>query len=160
MDANPATRGPAIPPGMHSLTPHLVCHSAVDAILFYVKAFGAIELSRLYGADGRLMHALLRIGDSPLMLVDEFSEQGCLGPLALKGSPVIMHLYVEDVDAMVAQAVDAGARITMPIADMIWGDRYARLEDLYGHQWSVATHVRDVSPDEIQAAMNKAGAPT
>ena len=146
----------AIPPGMHSLTPHLVCHSAVDAILFYVKAFDAVEMARLPGPDGRLMHAQLRIGDSPLMLVDECPEQGCLGPMALKGSPVTIHLYVEDVDATFAQAVAAGARITMPVADMFWGDRYGRLEDPFGHQWSVATHVRDVSPHDMQTAMRAA----
>ena len=141
-----------IPTGMHTITPHLVCHSAVDAIMFYIKAFGAVELSRIPGPDGRLMHALLKIGDSPLMLIDEFSERGLLSPLALKGSPVSIHLYVEDVDNFVALAVKAGARITFPVTDMFWGDRYARLADPYGHQWSVATHIRDVSPQEIEAA--------
>jgi len=145
----------AIPPDMPTLTPHLVCHSAVDAILFYVKAFGARELTRLPGPDGRLLHAMLKIGDSPLMLVDEFPEQECLGPLSLKGSPVILHLYVDDVDATIARAVAAGARITMPVADMFWGDRYGRLQDPFGHHWSVATHVRDLSPEEIQASVRK-----
>jgi PhnB protein len=148
----------AIPPGMHTLTPHLVCHSAVDAILFYVKAFDAMELARLAGPDGRLMHAVVKIGDSPLMLVDEFPEQQTLGPLSLKGSPVTIHLYVDDVDATVARAVEAGARITMPIADMFWGDRYCRLQDPFGHHWSVATHVRDVSPEEIRQSVLKMGA--
>lgn len=141
-----------IPPDMHTLTPHLVCRGAAAAIAFYGKAFGAVELARLPGPDGRLMHAMVRIGDSPLMLVDEYPEQGCAGPLALKGSPVTLHLYVADVDATVAQAVAAGARITMPVADMFWGDRYGRLEDPFGHQWSVATHVRDLSAAEIMAA--------
>jgi uncharacterized glyoxalase superfamily protein PhnB len=150
------TRVQPIPPGMHSLTPHLVCHSGVDALLFYVKAFNAVEVARLTGPDGRLMHADIRIGDSHLMLVDEYPEQGMLGPYALKGSPVTIHLYVEDVDAAMAQAAEAGARITMPAADMFWGDRYGRLEDPFGHQWSVATHVRDVSQQEIDAAMRKA----
>lgn len=144
-----------IPPGMSSITPHLVCKGAAEAIAFYAKAFGAIELARLPGPDGRLMHAMIRIGNAPLMLVDEFPEQGCQGPLALKGSPVTLHLYVADVDATVAQAVEAGARITMPVADMFWGDRYGRLEDPFGHQWSVATHVRDLTPEEITAAMAK-----
>src|ERR1035437_8284 len=131
-----------IPPDMHSITPHLVCRGAADAIAFYVKAFGAVELGRLPSPDGRLMHAMVKIGDSPLMLVDEYPEQGCLGPQAQQGSPVTIHLYVKDVDDTVARAVKAGARITMPVADMFWGDRYSRLEDPFGHQWSVATHVR------------------
>lgn len=146
-----------IPPGMHALTPHLVCRNAAEAIDFYVRAFGAVEQGRLPGPDGRLMHAMLRIGDAPLMLVDEYPDQGALSPLALKGSPVTLHLYVADVDATVARAVEAGARVTMPVADMFWGDRYGRLEDPFGHQWSVATHQRDVSREEMAAAMAKAG---
>lgn len=146
----------AIPPDMHSVTPHLVCKGAAQAIAFYAQAFGAVELARLPAPDGRLMHAMIRIGDTPLMLVDEFPEQGCLGPQALKGSPVTLHLYVPDVDATVARAVEAGARITMPVSDMFWGDRYGRLEDPFGHQWSVATHIRDLSPEEIAAAMGSA----
>lgn len=142
-----------IPEGMHSLTPHLMCAGAVDAIAFYVRAFGAVEEMRLPGPDGKLMHAMIRIGDSALMLVDVFPERGMLGPKDLKGSPVTIHLFVEDVDATVAQAVAAGATITMPPEDMFWGDRYARLEDPFGHHWSVATHVRDMSPEQMQQAM-------
>jgi uncharacterized glyoxalase superfamily protein PhnB len=141
-----------VPDGMHMLTPHLVCRDAAAAIAFYQKAFGAVELARLPGPQGKLMHALLRIGDSPLMLVDEFPDWGALGPQSLKGSPVTLHLYVEDVDAAVERAVAAGARLTMPVADMFWGDRYGTLEDPFGHHWSIATHVRDLSPEEIQAA--------
>ena len=144
-----------IPDGMHSLTPHLRCAGAIDAIEFYKKAFNAVELSRLPGPNGKLMHAMLRIGDSPLMLTDEFPEWGALGPKSLKGSPVTVHVYVENVDAAVAQAVAAGAKITMPLADMFWGDRYCRLEDPFGHHWSIATHTRDVSPEEMQEAMRK-----
>jgi len=142
-----------IPEGMHSLTPHLVCAGAADAIDFYKAAFGAIELARLPGPHGLLMHAMLRIGDSALMLVDEFPDWGVFGPKALKGSPVTVHLFVEDVDATVAQAVAAGAKVTMPVADMFWGDRYGKLEDPFGHHWSVATHQRDLSPGEIAQAM-------
>ena len=149
-------RPQAIPPDMHSITPHLVCRGAADAIAFYARAFGAVELVRLPVPDGRLMHAMIKIGDSPLMLVDEFPEQGCLAPQALKGSPVTIHLYVADVDATVARAVEAGALITMPVDDMFWGVRYGRLEDPFGHQWSVATHMRDVSPQEIAASLGKA----
>ena len=144
-----------IPDGFHTLTPHLVCRDAAAAIAYYIKAFGAIEQGRLPGPDGKLMHAMIRIGDSPLMLVDEMPEWGALGPQSLKGSPVTIHLYVEDVDAAVARAVDAGARITMPVADMFWGDRYGKLEDPFGHHWSVATHLRDVTPEEIGEAMRK-----
>ncbi|HEX7438843.1 MAG TPA: VOC family protein [Caldimonas sp.] len=145
-----------IPEGMHTLTPHLVCAGAADAIEFYAKAFNAVEQTRSPGPDGKLMHASVRIGDSVLMLVDENLEWGALGPKTLKGSPVTLHLYIEDVDATVEQAVAAGAKITMALADMFWGDRYAMLEDPFGHHWSVATHKRDVSPQEMQEAMNKA----
>ncbi|HSV70154.1 MAG TPA: VOC family protein [Methylibium sp.] len=144
-----------IPAGSHSLTPHLVCAGAADAIAFYIRAFGAVEQFRLPGPDGRLMHAALRIGDSMLMLVDENPEWGLLGPTALKGSPVTVHLYVEDVDAVVAQAVAAGATVTMPVADMFWGDRYGKLRDPFGHDWSVATHLRDLSAEQIREAMPK-----
>ena len=143
----------AIPEGMHSLTPHLVCAGAAEAIEFYKKAFNAIELASLPGPAGKLMHALVRIGDSMVMLVDEFPQWGSLGPKALKGSPVVLHLYVEDVDAQVKQAVAAGAKLTMPVADMFWGDRYGQVEDPFGHKWSVATHTRDLTPEEIKAGM-------
>jgi PhnB protein len=153
----PKPTAKAIPDGMHSLTPHLTCAGAADAIGFYAKAFNAVELMRLPGPRGKLMHAMVRIGDSMLMLVDESPDWGMLGPKALKGSPVTIHLFVENVDATVAQAVAAGAKITMPVADMFWGDRYAQLEDPFGHRWSVATHTRDLSPQEIQEAMAKMG---
>ena len=143
----------AIPQGMHSVTPHLICAGAADAIEFYKKAFGATEQARLPGPDGRLMHAAVKIGDSQVMLVDEMPEWGALGPKSLKGSPVTLHLYVDDVDAFVARAVKAGAKVTMPVADQFWGDRYGKLEDPFGHHWSVATHVREVSMEEAQKAM-------
>ena len=149
------TKVKPIPDGMHTVTPHLVCAGASDAIEFYKKAFNAVEEGRLPGQGGKLMHAMVRIGDSPIMLVDEFPEWGSFGPKALKGSSVTIHLYVEDVDAAVARAVGAGAKITMPLEDTFWGDRYCKLEDPFGHHWSIATHVRDVSPDEMQEAMKK-----
>ena len=142
-----------VPEGMHTVTPHLVCAGAADAIEFYKKAFNAVEVGRLPGPQGKLMHAMLRIGDSGVMLVDEFPECGSLGPKSLKGSPVTIHLYVDNVDAVVKRAVAAGAKVTMPVEDMFWGDRYGRLEDPFGHHWSVATHLRDVSPDEMKQAM-------
>ena len=146
-----------IPEGMHTVTPQLVCAGAADAIEFYKKAFNAAETARLPGPQGKIMHAMIRIGDSPLMLVDEFPEWQSLGPKSLKGSPVTIHLYVEDVDAFVQRAVAAGAKITMPLDDMFWGDRYCKLEDPFGHHWSVATHIRDVTPEEMQQAMQKMG---
>ena len=145
-----------IPEGMHTVTPHLVCAGAADAIEFYKKAFNAAEIGRMAGPQGKLLHGLIRIGDSKVMLVDEFPDWGSFGPKALKGSPVTMHLYVEDVDSFVAHAAAAGAKITMPLQDMFWGDRYCKLEDPFGHHWSVATHVRDVSPEEMQQAAQKA----
>ncbi|MGC2033103.1 MAG: VOC family protein [Steroidobacteraceae bacterium] len=144
-----------IPEGMHTVTPHLICAGAGDAIDFYKKAFGATETSRMPGPGGKLIHASIRIGDSAVMLVDEMPEWGSLGPKVLKGSPVVIHLYVDDVDAFTARAVAAGAKVTMPVADMFWGDRYGQLEDPFGHRWSVATHVRDVSPADMQQALQK-----
>jgi PhnB protein len=149
----PSSTVEPIPEGMHTLTPHLVCAGAAQAIDFYIQAFGAVEQSRLAGPDGKLMHASLKIGDSTLMLVDEMAGCSVLGPRALKGSPVTLHLYVPNVDATVEQAAAAGARVTMPAADMFWGDRYAQLEDPFGHKWSVATHQRDVSQEELEQAM-------
>jgi uncharacterized glyoxalase superfamily protein PhnB len=143
---------------MHTVTPHLICAGAADAIEFYKKAFNAVEEVRLPGPQGRLMHAMIRIQGSAVMLVDEMTECGALGPKSLKGSPVTIHLYVENVDASVQRAVSAGAKITMPPADMFWGDRYCKLEDPFGHHWSVATHVRDVSPEEMRQAMQKMAA--
>jgi uncharacterized glyoxalase superfamily protein PhnB len=142
-----------VPEGMRSVTPHLICAGAADAIEFYKKAFGAVELARLPGPQGKLMHAMIRIGDSAVMLVDEMPQWGALGPKSLKGSPVTIHLYVENVDATVEHAVKAGAKVTMAVADMFWGDRYGKLEDPFGHHWSVGTHVRDVSREEMLQAM-------
>ena len=143
----------AIPNGMHTVTPHLVCAGAAEAIEFYKKAFNATVTSRLPGPNGRLMHASVRIGDSTVMLVDEMPEHGALGPKSLKGSPVTIHLYVDDVDAVAARAVRAGAKNTMPVTDMFWGDRYGQIEDPFGHRWSIATHIRDVAPADMQKAM-------
>ena len=147
-----------IPQGMHTVTPQLVCASAADAIEFYKKAFNATETARLPGEQGKIMHAMIRIGDSPVMIVDEFPEWKSLGPKALKGTPVTMHLYVEDVDAFFKRAVAAGAKVTMPVDDMFWGDRYGQLEDPFGHRWSIATHKREVSPEEMKQAMQKMAA--
>ena len=145
----------AIPEGMHTVTPHLVCEGATEAIDFYKKAFGAEELSRLPGEDGRIMHAELRIGDSVVMLADAFPEWNSPGPLALKGTTVSIHLYVPGVDAAFQRAVDAGAEVVMTVDDMFWGDRFGMLKDPFGHRWSIATRQRDVSADELQEAMRR-----
>jgi PhnB protein len=144
-----------IPEGMPTVTPHIVCAGAAEAIDFYKKAFGAVEAARIPGPDGKLMHGMVKINGSPVMLVDENPKWGIVGPKTLKGTPVTMHLYVEDVDAVVAKAVGAGAKVTTPVADMFWGDRYGVIEDPFGHHWSVATHVRDLSAAEMQEAMKK-----
>ena len=149
----------AMPAGMHSVTPHLVCDGASAAIDFYQKAFGATDASKMPGPDGRIMHAQVRIGDSTVMLVDENRAYGMLGPKAVGGSPVTIHLYVDDVDTVYQRAVDAGATAKMPPADMFWGDRYGVLEDPFGHHWSIATHKREVSEAEMQQAMREMAAP-
>jgi uncharacterized glyoxalase superfamily protein PhnB len=138
-----------------TLMPHLVCAGAAKAIDFYKKAFGASELMRLPGKDGKLVHGAVEINGACVMLVDEMPEWGALSPKALKGTPVTVHLVVDDVDAVFKRAVKAGATAIMPVADMFWGDRYGVLEDPFGHRWSVATHVRDMTPKEIQKAMPK-----
>jgi len=142
-----------IPDGMNTVTPHLVCKEAAKAIEFYKKAFGAEERFRLGTPDKKkVLHASLRIGNSAIMLADEFPDWGSVGPETLKGTPVVIHLYVEDADSVFDQAVRAGATVTMPLQDMFWGDRYGQLRDPFGHSWSVATHVRDVSLEEMEQA--------
>lgn len=145
----------AIPDGMHSMTPHIVCDGAAAAIEFYKKAFDAVEEVRLPAPNGKLMYARIRICGSALMMADEVPQMNALGPKTLKGSPVTIHLYVEDVDAFVKRAADAGATVTMQPADMFWGDRYAVLEDPFGHRWSVATHLQDMTGEEMNEAMKK-----
>jgi uncharacterized glyoxalase superfamily protein PhnB len=140
----------AIPDGFHSVTPHLTVKGAAHAIEFYKKAFGAVELVRLPmpGDAGRLLHASIKIGDSVIMLADEF--EGCgSGPVTLGGTSVTIHLYVPDVDASMARATQAGAKVGMPQMDMFWGDRYGQVVDPFGHRWSLATHVRDLTHEEI-----------
>ena len=144
-----------IPEGYRTVTPHLVCEKAGEAIDFYKKAFGAVELARMPGPDGRIMHAELRIGDSPIMLAQDYPEYGSRGPLALQGTSVVIHLYVPDADAAWAKALEAGAKPLMPLSDMFWGDRYGQVEDPFGHRWSIATHQHDLSQDQIMEGMNK-----
>lgn len=140
------TRPDPIPEGLHTLTPHLTVKGAADAIAFYEKAFGAEELMRQAGPGGSIMHARIRIGDSSVMLNDEFPEHGSLGPT--ENSAVALHLYVEDVDAVYARAVEAGCEVLFPLSDTFWGDRYGLLRDPFKHRWSVASRVEDVSPEE------------
>jgi len=144
-----------IPEGFHSVTPHLVCGDAAAAIAFYRQAFGATEVGRMEMPDGKIGHAEIRIGDSRLMLADAFPEYGSNDPLVLKGSPVVIHLYVENADAVWDQAIAAGATPTMPLGDAFWGDRYGQVQDPFGHRWSIATHQREVSMDEMQDAMKQ-----
>ncbi|MDB5349705.1 MAG: glyoxalase [Planctomycetota bacterium] len=149
----------AVPDGHHTLTPHLIVKGASDAIDFYKTAFGAVEHGRMGGPGGLLMHADLQIGDSHLFLVDEFPAFGCLGPKTIGGTAVTIHLYVEDVDAAFARAVEAGATVKMPLMDMFWGDRYGKVMDPYGHEWSLAQHLADYTPEEMAARGAAAMAP-
>ena len=148
-----------IPAGSEGLIPHLVCDPCADAIEFYKKAFGAEEVYRLPAPGGRIMHASLKIGGRPLFLADDFPEY-CGGkassPKALGGTPVTIHRYVEDCDAAIKRAVDAGATLKMPAADMFWGDRYGMVVDPFGHSWSIATHVRDLTPEQMMQGMKEA----
>jgi len=139
-----------IPAGHHTVAPYLAIKNALSALEFYKKAFGAIETYKLIVPDGRLGHAEIRLGNSLIMLSDEFPEFGGKAPESLGGSPVSIHLYVEDVDAFAEKAVAAGARELKPVADQFYGDRSGQLQDPYGHLWWVATHKEDVAPEEMQ----------
>jgi PhnB protein len=145
-----------VPEGMNTVTPHLVCKDAAQAIEFYKKAFGAEERGRLSTPDGKnVLHASFRIGDSAIMLSDEFPDWGSVGPEALQGTPVVIHLYVDDADSVFDQAVRAGAVVKMPLEDMFWGDRYGQVRDPFGHVWSIGTHKRDVSLEEMEQAVRQ-----
>lgn len=142
--------------GVHKVTPHLVCAGAADAIDFYKRAFDAVELIRMPGPDGKLMHGCVAINGSTVMLCDEYPEMGNSAPTSLKGTPVTIHLPVADVDAAAAKAVAAGARVVMPVADMFWGDRYGIVEDPFGHRWSIATPKVALSEAELRDAAKAA----
>ena len=145
-----------IPEGFHTATPHLVVSDAAAAIDFYQKAFGAEEVSRMPGPEGKIMHAAIRIGDSPVMLNDEFPDMGTVGPKAIGGTAVTIHLYVKDADAVWDSATKAGAKVVVPIDDMFWGDRYGVIEDPFGHRWSIATHTQDLTPEQVMEGAQKA----
>jgi PhnB protein len=141
-----------IPEGYHTITPHLIVKNGAQAIEFYKKAFGAEELFRMNTPDGNVGHAQLKIGDSLFMLADEFPQMGALSPESIGGSPVSMYVYVEDVDTVFNQAVSAGATVVNPVMDMFYGDRWGHLKDPFGHFWSIATHKKDLTPDELKKA--------
>jgi PhnB protein len=138
-----------IPEGYHTATPYLYIKGAASAIDFYKKAFGATELFRMAGPDDKVGHAEIKIGDSPIMMADENADMGALSPQTIGGTPMSIMLYVEDVDAVFNQAVAAGAEQLRPVADQFYGDRTGGLKDPFGFQWWIATHVEDVSPEEM-----------
>jgi PhnB protein len=139
-----------IPEGYHSVTPYLIVKDAARALEYYKQAFGASELMRHVGPGGKIGHAEIKVGDSVIMLADEFPEVGARSPEAFGGSPVSLLLYVEDVDAVFARALARGAREKRPLKDQFYGDRSGTLVDPFGHAWTVATHTEDVPPDEMQ----------
>lgn len=139
-----------IPDGFGTATPHLAVKGAAKAIEWYAKALGAVERYRVPGPDGRLMHAEIMVGNSIVMIADDFGDM-CPGPKLSERSPVTIHLYVEDANAAWKRAIDAGATVAMPLQDMFWGDRYGNFVDPFGHSWSIAQHIEDVSPEEMPA---------
>jgi PhnB protein len=135
----------------HTITPHLTVRGVPEAVAFYCRAFGAAELYRNLAPDGKsVMHAELMLGDSRFLLHDEFPERGLLSPLGYNGTAVTLHLYVDDVDAVFERAIEAGGQVIMPLEDCFWGDRYGILSDPFGHRWSVATRIEDLSPRDLQ----------
>jgi PhnB protein len=144
-----------IPSGFHTATPYLTLNNCASAIDFYKKAFGAQEIMRMDGPPGKIGHAEIKIGDSIVMLADEFPGAGNRSPASLGGTTAGIFLYVADVDTAFKQAVDAGAKADMPPTDMFWGDRFGRLTDPFGHSWSMATHKEDVAPEEMKKRMDQ-----
>ncbi|MDD2723142.1 MAG: VOC family protein [Methylovulum sp.] len=142
-----------IPDGFHTLTPYLVVQGAADALEFYKKAFDAAELFRLDAPGGKIAHAEFKMGDSIFMLADENPQCAEISPKTLGGTPVKLHLYVTDTDAVFAAAIKAGATETMPPTDQFWGDRMGAVSDPFGHHWLIATHIEDIDPNELQGRM-------
>jgi len=139
-----------IPDGYHSVTPYLIINGATAALDYYTRAFGAVELFRMPAPEGKIGHAEIKIGDSPIMLADEAPEMGYKSPQSLGGSPVSIMIYVEDVDTVFNRAIAAGGKEQRPVKDQFYGDRSGTLEDPFGHVWHVATHKEDVSPEEME----------
>jgi len=152
-----ANKPKSIPDGYHSATPYLIVNDAAAAIEFYKKAFGATELMRMPKPNGKIGHAEIKIGDSPIMLADEAPEVGARSPRTIGGSPVSILLYVDDVDSTFTKAVNGGAKVQRPVADQFYGDRTGGVEDPFGHLWYIATHVEDVSPEEMKKRAAAAG---
>lgn len=146
----------AIPDGYHSVTPYLAVDDAAAALEFYKRAFGASERMRMAAPGGRVGHAEIEIGGSCIMLADEYPDMGFRSPKAIGGTPVSLHLYVEGVDAVVRQAVAAGAKEVRPVKDQFYGDRTGTVEDPFGHVWHIATHKEDLSPDELRRRADEA----
>lgn len=144
-----------IPKGYHTATPYLICDGASAAIEFYKKAFGATEVMRMEGPDGKLGHAEIKIGDSHLMLSDGNPQMNVYGPKHYGGSPIKVLLYMKDVDNVVKDAVAAGAKIVRPVADQFYGDRVGTISDPFGHEWYIHTHIKDMTPEEMMAAAPK-----
>ena len=151
--STPQKKVDPIPAQYPGVTPYLSVNDAASAIDFYKKGFGATEIMRLDGPDGKVGHAEFKIGNALVMLADEFPDYGNLSPKTLGGTAVRLHMYVEDVDAFFEKAVAAGAKVLIPIADQFYGDRSGRLEDPFGHVWIVSTHTEDVSPEEMEKRM-------
>ncbi|HEY0971666.1 MAG TPA: VOC family protein [Gemmatimonadales bacterium] len=141
-----------IPEGYHTITPSIIVRDAREAIEFYGRAFGAEAVTLMTDRNGAVMHAEIRIGDSILMMGEENEQWGMRSPLSLGGSPSSLHIYVEDADAVFARAVEAGAKVRYPMEDAFWGDRYGKITDPFGHEWGIATHVKDLSEEEIRRA--------
>jgi PhnB protein len=142
-----------VPDGYHSVTPYLIVSGAAQAIDFYRRAFDAVEKMRLEGPDGKVCHAEIQIGDSIVMLADEFPQMGAVSPQTIGGTPVHFLVYIENVDAQFQQAVAAGAKVERPLQDQLYGDRSGTLVDPFGHKWTLATHMEDVTPEEINRRM-------
>ena len=145
-----ASKAKTAPRGYHTVTPYLTVDGADRAIAFYKEAFDATEVMRMPGPNGRVGHAEIRIGDSPIMLSDEYPDMGARGPHSLGGTPVTIHLYVADVDATAGRAIAAGAKELRPVKDQFYGDRTGSVTDPFGHIWHIATHKVDVPPDELR----------
>lgn len=140
-----------IPEGFHTVTPHVIVKGVANAIDFYTKAFGAEERFRIPAPDGSIMHAEIQIGSSRVMMAEENAQWGSFGPK--ETTPVVLHMYVPDCDAAMKRAATAGATVVMPAADMFWGDRFGKVKDPFGHEWSIATHTSDPTPEQMKKAM-------
>jgi PhnB protein len=155
MEVAMASHVKPIPDGFHTITPHLTVRDAKGAIEFYKKALGAQALNVSHSPDGKIMHATLKIGDSVIMMNDEFQEMGITGAPRGETPAITLHIYVDNVDKLFQQATGAGAKVKMPLQDQFWGDRYGTVIDPYGVHWSLGQHVKDVAPEEMQKAMNE-----